>query len=47
MAFLVGWTGGYVLVAALIAPFLRKFGCYTVPDLLVHAMVATLPVFVL
>ena len=32
MAFLVGWTGGYVLVAALIAPFLRKFGCYTVPD---------------
>ena len=32
MAFLVGWTGGYVLVASLIAPFLRKFGCYTVPD---------------
>ena len=32
MAFLVGWTGGYVLVAALIAPYLRKFGCYTVPD---------------
>ena len=32
MAFLVGWTGGYVLVASLIAPYLRKFGCYTVPD---------------
>jgi len=32
MAFLVGWTGGYVLVAALLAPYLRKFGCYTVPD---------------
>ena len=32
MAFLVGWTGGYVLVATLIAPYLRKFGCYTVPD---------------
>jgi len=32
MAFLVGWTGGYVLVATLLAPYLRKFGCYTVPD---------------
>jgi cation/acetate symporter len=32
MAFLVGWTGGYVLVATLMAPYLRKFGCYTVPD---------------
>ena len=32
MAFIVGWTGGYVLVAALMAPYLRKFGCYTVPD---------------
>ena len=32
MAFLVGWTGGYVLVASLIAPYLRKLGCYTVPD---------------
>ena len=32
IAFVVGWTGGYVLVAALMAPYLRKFGCYTVPD---------------
>ena len=32
MAFLVGWTGGYVLVSTLLAPYLRKFGCYTVPD---------------
>jgi len=32
LAFLVGWTGGYVLVASLMAPYLRKFGCYTVPD---------------
>ncbi len=32
MAFIVGWTGGYVLVATLMAPYLRKFGCYTVPD---------------
>ncbi len=32
MAFLIGWTGGYVLVSTLLAPYLRKFGCYTVPD---------------
>ncbi len=32
MAFVVGWTGGYILVATLMAPYLRKFGCYTVPD---------------
>jgi len=32
LAFVVGWTGGYVLVAVLMAPYLRKFGCYTVPD---------------
>jgi cation/acetate symporter len=30
--YLMGWTGGYVLLALLIAPFLRKFGKYTVPD---------------
>ncbi len=32
LGFVVGWTGGYVLVNALMAPYLRKFGCYTVPD---------------
>ena len=32
LGFVVGWTGGYVLVAVLMAPYLRKFGCYTVPD---------------
>jgi cation/acetate symporter len=32
LAFIVGWTGGYILVATLMAPYLRKFGCYTVPD---------------
>ena len=32
MAFIVGWTGGYILIATLMAPYLRKFGCYTVPD---------------
>ena len=30
--YLMGWTGGYVLLAILLAPFLRKFGEYTVPD---------------
>lgn len=32
LAYILGWTGGYVLVAVLIGPYLRKFGCYTVPD---------------
>ena len=32
LGFIVGWTGGYVLVNSLLAPYLRKFGCYTVPD---------------
>ncbi len=31
-AYLLGWTGGYVLLALLLAPYLRKFGKYTVPD---------------
>jgi len=30
--YLIGWTGGYVLLALLLAPYLRKFGKYTVPD---------------
>ncbi|MBF4163232.1 sodium:solute symporter family protein [Nocardioides acrostichi] len=30
--FLMGWTGGYVLLALLLAPYLRKFGKYTLPD---------------
>jgi len=30
--YLMGWTGGYVLLALLLAPFLRKFGRFTVPD---------------
>ncbi|WP_256842980.1 sodium:solute symporter family protein [Ornithinimicrobium cryptoxanthini] len=30
--YLMGWTGGYVLLAMLLAPYLRKFGKYTVPD---------------
>ncbi len=31
-AFLMGWTGGYVLMALLLAPYLRKFGKFTVPE---------------
>jgi cation/acetate symporter len=34
LAYIMGWTGGYCLVALLIAPFLRKFGQYTIPDFL-------------
>jgi len=34
MAFIMGWTGGYVLVALFIAPYLRKFGQFTIPDFL-------------
>lgn len=34
LAYIMGWTGGFCLVALLIAPFLRKFGQYTIPDFL-------------
>jgi cation/acetate symporter len=34
LAYILGWTGGYCLVALLIAPFLNKFGHYTLPDFL-------------
>jgi cation/acetate symporter len=34
LAYILGWTGGFVLVALLIAPYLRKFGQYTIPDFL-------------
>ena len=34
LAFVIGWTGGYVLLALLMAPYLRKFGQYTLPDFL-------------
>ena len=34
LAFILGWTGGYVLVALFLAPYLRKFGQYTIPDFL-------------
>jgi cation/acetate symporter len=34
LAFVIGWTGGFVLVAVLLAPYLRRFGEYTIPDFL-------------
>jgi cation/acetate symporter len=34
LAYILGWTGGFCLVALLIAPYLRKFGQYTIPDFL-------------
>src|ERR671918_1017382 len=34
LGYVLGWTGGYVLVAILLAPYLRKFGQFTVPDFL-------------
>ncbi|MBI5006272.1 MAG: cation acetate symporter [Nitrosomonadales bacterium] len=34
LAFVLGWTGGYCLVALLLAPYLRKFGQFTIPDFL-------------
>ncbi|MGE5651311.1 sodium:solute symporter family protein [Noviherbaspirillum sp. UKPF54] len=34
LAYIIGWTGGFCLVALLIAPFLNKFGQYTIPDYL-------------
>src|SRR5664279_3402217 len=34
LAYVIGWTGGFVLVALLLAPYLRRFGQYTIPDFL-------------
>jgi cation/acetate symporter len=34
LAYVLGWTGGFVLVALLLAPYLRRFGQYTIPDFL-------------
>ena len=32
LAYIMGWTGGYVLLAVFLGPYLRKFGQYTIPD---------------
>jgi cation/acetate symporter len=45
LAFVLGWTGGYVLVSVLLAPYLRKFGAYTVPDFLSARYGGNLPRF--
>lgn len=34
LAYIIGWTGGFVLVALFLAPYLRRFGQYTIPDFL-------------
>jgi cation/acetate symporter len=43
LAYVMGWTGGYVLVALLLAPYLRRFGQYTVPDFLGARYGGTIP----
>ncbi|MDH5708689.1 MAG: cation acetate symporter [Hylemonella sp.] len=46
MAFVMGWTGGYCLVALFLAPYLRKFGQFTVPDFLGARYGGNLPRFI-
>ncbi len=43
LAFVLGWTGGYCLVALLLAPYLRSFGQYTIPDFLGQRFGGSLP----
>ena len=46
LAFIMGWTGGYCLVALFLAPYLRKFGQFTIPDFLGARYDGNLPRFV-
>jgi cation/acetate symporter len=46
LAFVMGWTGGYCLVALLLAPYLRKFGQFTIPDFLGERYGGNLPRFI-
>jgi cation/acetate symporter len=46
LAFVMGWTGGYCLVAFLLAPYLRKFGQFTIPDFLGARFEGNLPRFI-
>jgi len=46
LAFIMGWTGGYCLVALFLAPYLRKFGQFTVPDFLGARYDGNLPRFI-
>jgi len=45
LAFIMGWTGGYCLVALFLAPYMRKFGQFTVPDFLGERYGGNLPRF--
>ena len=45
-AFILGWTGGYCLVALFLAPYLRKFGQFTIPDFLGARFEGNLPRFI-
>ncbi|MDP2264247.1 MAG: sodium:solute symporter family protein [Hydrogenophaga sp.] len=46
LAFIMGWTGGYCLVALLLAPYLRKFGQFTIPDFLGERYGGNMPRFI-
>jgi cation/acetate symporter len=46
LAFVMGWTGGYCLVALFLAPYLRKFGQFTIPDFLAERYGGNLPRFI-
>ncbi|MBU3720971.1 MAG: cation acetate symporter [Burkholderiaceae bacterium] len=46
LAFIMGWTGGYCLVALFLAPFLRKFGQFTIPDFLGARYGGNIPRFI-
>src|SRR5574343_1507387 len=43
LAYVMGWTGGFVLVALLLAPYLRRFGQYTIPDFLAERYGGNVP----
>ena len=46
LAYVMGWTGGFVLVALLLAPYLRKFGQFTIPDFLGERYGGDVPRFI-
>jgi cation/acetate symporter len=46
LAFIMGWTGGYCLVALFLAPYLRKFGQFTIPDFLGERYGGNVPRFI-
>jgi len=46
LAFIMGWTGGYCLVALFLAPYMRKFGQFTIPDFLGERYGGNIPRFI-